>query len=180
VAKVISGTVVTRKKSFGKRFIETFVGEDVDSVMGYIIHDVLIPAAKSTIADVVKGGIEMLLFGDRKGSRTERDRGRSYVSYNNYSNRDRDRRDYGNRNRSRHNFDDIILQTRGEAEEVLSNLVDLVDDYGQATVGDLYDLVGLKEDYTDRKYGWTNLSSSSVSRVREGYALNLPRTILLD
>lgn len=184
IEKVIKGKVVQRKKSFGKRFIETFIGEDVDSVGSYILHDVLIPAAKATISDMVQGGIEMMLFGERKGTRTRRDGNRSYVSYNNYSsgssrNRD-DRRDYNQRNRSRHDFADITLETRGEAEQVLSHLVDLTMDYGQASVADLYDLIGVTSHFTDNKFGWYDLGSASVSRVRDGYLLNLPKPITLD
>jgi len=180
VKKVITSDVVTRKKSTGKKFLETFIGNDMHSVSSYILYDVLIPAARNTISDVVKNGIDMILFGEKTGSRTTRDRGTSRVRYDNPSyNRD-DRREMSYKNRSRHNFDDIIIASRGEAEEVLSNLVDLVIDYGQATVSDLYDLVGISEEYTDRKYGWTELRSASVSRVRNGYLLNLPRPILLD
>lgn len=184
IEKVIKGKALQRKKSLYKRFVETFIGEDVNSVTSYILHDVLIPAAKSTLSDMVQGGIEMLLFGERRGSRTTRDKGRSFVSYNNYSSptgaRRDERREPTQRNRSMHNFDDIVLVTRGEAEEVLSHLVDLITDYGEASVADLYDLVGLTEEFTDRKYGWTNLRSASVSRAREGYLLNLPKPILLD
>jgi len=181
VEKVTRGKVTTRKKSAGKKFFETFVGDDIGSVTSYILHDVLIPAAKSTISDMVQGGIEMLLFGERKGSRTKRDRGSSYVSYSNYSNgRDERKRDISSRDRSRHNFDDIILSSRGEAEEVLSHLVDLTIDYGQASVSDLYDLVGITGNFTDNKYGWVDLGRASVSRARDGYLLNLPKTIILD
>jgi hypothetical protein len=181
VEKVTRGKVTTRKKSTGKKLFETFIGDDINSVTSYILHDVLIPAAKSTISDMVQGGIEMLLFGERKGSRTKRDRGSSYVSYSSYSNgRDDRRREISNRDRSRHNFDDIILSSRGEAEEVLSHLVDLTIDYGQASVSDLYDLVGITGNFTDNKYGWVDLSRASVSRARDGYLLNLPKTIILD
>jgi hypothetical protein len=182
--KVVSGTVVTRKKSLGKRFLDTFIADDVSSVSSYIVHDVLVPAAKSTISELVETALEMLLFGEKRGTRTRRDQGRSYVSYNNYSQggrRDeRDRRDTAAINRARHNFDDIILASRGEAEEVLSHLVDLTIDYGQASLSDLYDLVGITGNFTDNKYGWTDLSSASVSRVRDGYMLNLPKATLID
>lgn len=185
VEKVIRGTAVKRKKPLGKKFAETFLGDDLESVSSYIIHDVLIPAAKSTISDMVQGGIEMLLFGEKQGSRTRRDGNRSYVSYNSYSSRRPDTRDSGrrevsSRNRAKHNFDEIVLDSRGEAEEVLSCLVDMVIDYGEATVADLYDMVGVTGNFTDNKYGWTDLSSASVSRVREGYLLNLPKVRLLD
>jgi hypothetical protein len=181
IEKVVSGVVVKRKKSLCRRFLETFIADDIHDVGSYIIHDVLIPAAKDTLYDLIKGSLEMSLFGDKKGSRTRRDQGRSYVSYNNYSSNKRDeRRDLSYKDRARHNFDDIILESRGEAEEVLSHLVDLTLDYGQASVSDLYDLVGITGNFTDDKWGWTNLSSASVSRVREGYMINLPKAILLD
>lgn len=182
VEKVVKGSVVQKKKSWGKKLLGNFVNDDVDNVSSYIIHDVLIPAAKSAINDMVQGGIEMILFGEKKSNRTSRDRGRSYVSYNNYSSNNRrdDRRDISQTSRARHDFDDIIFGSRGEAEEVLSNLVDLVIDYKEATVADLYILAGISENFTDRKYGWRDLSSASVSRVRDGYMINLPRTVLLD
>jgi hypothetical protein len=181
--KVISGRVVKKKKGFGEKFAESFLGNDRRSVGEYIIHDVLIPAAKDTIADMVKGSIEMFLFGERRGSRTSRERGKSYVSYSSYykGDRDRERDDKRSRtNRARHDFDDIILETRGEAEEVLSQLVDLTEDYGMVSVADFYELVGEKANFTDEKWGWTNLRSATVDRVRGGYLIKLPRTEQLD
>lgn len=181
VEKVIKGTAIRRKKSLGQKMSETFLGDDTKSVTQYIIYDVLIPAAKETISSMVSGGIEMLLFGEAKGRNTRRDRNKSYVSYSSYYKDDRnDRRDRERSNRARHNFDDIILDSRGEAEEVLSALVDLVEDYGVASVADLYELVGMSSNFTDNKYGWTNLSSACVERVRDGYLIKLPRTVLLD
>ena len=138
------------------------------------------------IFDAFSGGLEMSLFGERKGSRTSRDRNKSYVAYDKASYagiRDKDPR--GGRTiskvgRTRHDFDEIILDTRGEAEEVLSTLVDLTIDYDMATVADLYDLVGIDSNFTDNKYGWTDLRNASVSRVRGGYLINLPHTQPLD
>jgi hypothetical protein len=180
--KVITGTVITRKKSFWRKLKDGFLGEDVGSVGSYIIYDVLIPAAKDTLEDLVKGSIEVLLRGEVKGSRTRRDGGRSYVSYSNYYKSDdrSSRRDTSYVNRARHDFSDIILKSRGEAEEVLSQLVDMVEDYGMASIADLYQMVGVPTNFTDNKYGWDNLSSASVSRVRDGYMLDLPKAILLD
>lgn len=180
VVKVTSGKVVKQKKTLGKKIAETFLGDDIESVSTYIIHDVIIPAAKNMISDTVSNGIEMLLFGQPKGSRTRRDRGKSYVSYSNYYNDRPAARQMSHQNRARHNFDDIILESRGEAEEVLSHLVDLTEDYGMASVADLYDLVGVTSNFTDNKYGWDNLASGRVVPVRGGYLLELPRPIVLD
>lgn len=184
VKKVTKGKVVRKKKSLGKKFAETFLGaDDVESVAQYVIYDVVVPAVKNMFADTVSNSVEMLLFGKTRGSRTRRDKGKSYVSYGSYYDRERSRgsnRTLSNSSRNRHDFDDIILEDRGEAEEVLSFLVDLIDEYGMASVGDLYDLVDISKSYTDNKYGWDNLSMARIEPVRGGYVIRLPRTILLD
>lgn len=181
VEKIVSGSVKRQRKPFGRRIAETFLEDNTKSVGDYVVHDVLIPAAKSMISEMVSGGVEMLLFGQRRGSRTYRDAGRSYVNYSSISSR-RDPRgpSISRTSRARHDFGEIILETRGEAEEVLSHLVDLTIDYGMASVADLYDLVGIESNFTDNRYGWTNLESASVSRVHGGYLINLPRTQVIE
>ena len=179
VEKVISGNVVQKKKTLGQRMARTFFEDEGKSVWSYLLYDVLIPAAKSTISDMVSGGIEMLLFGTAKGRRINNNQNKSYVSYSSYYSKptQQPKPSYG---RARLNFDDIILETRGEAEEVLSHLIELVENYGVASVADLYELVGITGSFTDNKYGWTNLSTASVSRVRDGYLLNLPNATPID
>lgn len=186
IKKVTSAT--KRKKSMAKKFKEAFVGEDGDdqSVADYILYDVLVPAAKNTISDMVTGGIEMILYGERRGSsRMNRDRGRSYVNYSGYSTRrDDNRARNGSRvrrsARDRVYNDDIIIPTRGEAEQTIDRLLDIIDQYGSASIADLYSLTGIDSDFTDNSYGWTNLSTASVSRTRDGYILNLPRAYPID
>lgn len=180
--KVVTAGVVTRKPSPFKRFKEAFFGEDIGSVGDYILYDVLIPAIRDTLEDMVNNGLHMLLTGDSRGRRRE---GRStYVSYNSYSrgrsieSRDRDR-DRGYRSRRSNDIQDIICQDRGEAEQVLDELLDYVDRYGQATVADLYDLVGITTSITDNNWGWENLNTARVDRVSGGYLLNLPKPISL-
>ena len=49
------------------------------------------------------------------------------------------------------------------------------------TVADLYDLVGLNHNFTDNKYGWTNLRNAQPVRDRDGYyILKLPRAVPID
>lgn len=178
VEKVITGTVVQKKKTLGERMARTFLEDESKNVWSYLLYDVLIPAAKATISDMVSGGVEMLLFGTTKGKR-QSNQNKSYVSYSSYYSKPAPQQTRSNI-RGRLNFDDIILETRGEAEDVLSHLLDLVENYGVASVADLYELVGITGSFTDNKYGWTNLSTASVSRVRDGYLLNLPNATPID
>ena len=170
----------TKKKSEVKKFADVFIAEDITSVKDYIVNDVLIPAAKKAISDIITNGIDMILYGEAKGRDRRRDGG-SRVSYTKYYERDRDR-DY-DRTRTRrsvYDYDDIILDTRGEAEDVLNRMDDLIDAYGMVSVADLYDLVGVSGNYTDNKYGWTNLRNAEVRRTRDGYLLKLPKALPFD
>ena len=86
IVKVVNGPVKTKKKSLGRRFSETFIGEDKETVKSYLLFDVIVPAVKDTISELVKSAIDMILFGDTKASNVRRRGGASYTSYGSYYN----------------------------------------------------------------------------------------------
>lgn len=177
IEKVVHGKVRTKPKSGARKITDVFISEDAANVKSYIVMDVLVPAVKKAISDIVRDGIDMILYGesrDRKRSSSS-----SYVSYRDYSRRDDDRdrfRDSRTRS-SGYNHDDIILESRGEAEEVLTRMDELIDTYGVVSVADLYDLIGKSCEYTDNKYGWTNIRNAEPIRVRDGFMLKLPKAL---
>jgi len=177
---VTQGVRVQKKTGFIASVSDTLFGENTRSVGQYILFDILIPAAKDTITDMITKGIEMIVYGDR-GSRSSRRSGPSRTSYGSYY-RDRDRREdrYSRTTRSGHRLDDIIIASRADAEEVLEQLFIRLDDYGTATVADFYDLVGITGEWTDRKWGWDTLERSDIRPVRGGYVVVLPKPIALD
>lgn len=181
--KVTNGKVKTKKKSEVSKFTDIFLAEDIPSVKSYIIDEVLLPAAKKAISDIVTNGIDMLLYGETRSK--NKDKG-SRVSYNKYyrdrddRGRNRDREQRGRKYRSVYDYEDVVLESRGEAEDVLDRMDDLLDNYGMVSVADLYDLVGIEGNYTDNKYGWTNLRSADIQRLRDGYLLKLPKAMPLD
>ena len=141
--------------------------------------DVLIPAMKKAVSDIVTNGIDMILYGDERGSRRRAPSER--VSYRGYYDQRDDRTIDRVRTRTGYSYDDIIVDNRGEAEEVLSRMDELIDQYGVVSVGDLYDLVGLTGNYTDQKYGWTNIRTAKPERLRDGgYVLKLPKALPID
>ena len=190
VDKVVVGAVVRRKKPLGARFAEMFVGGDAQSVMQYVLLEVLAPAAKDMIADAVSQGVERLIFGEARstGRRTgARPSGSSgYVSYNNISRatvrpREEDARvPLSRRSRAAHDFEEIVLATRVEADEVITRMWDLLEKYELVTVNELYDLVGVSGNFTDDKWGWLSLRGAGVRRIREGYLLDLPKPVPID
>lgn len=173
IEKIVTGTVKTKKKS---GFFGSFLSGDVADIKDYILQDVLVPSIKNAIEDMVTNGISMLLNNGETRKSNRRSSASSRISYRSYYEREESERD---RDRSRRNlgysYDDVILDSRAEAEEVIARLDELIDVYGMASVADLYDLVGINGQYTDNKYGWTDVRSATHVRVRDGYLLKMPR-----
>lgn len=182
VEPVVSGGVTRKKKSIRKQFSESFVAGDAKSASRVVVFDVLLPTAKDAVVEVGTQFLEKLMFGEgrRRGARPPASGPLGPIPYQNYAPgmvgrfQSGAQRALSNRARARHDFDEIVLENRTEAEAVVDQLFELVDRYGHATVADLYDLLGVASAHTDNKWGWTDLAGASVSRVRGGYLLDLP------
>ena len=180
VEKVVTGKVIAKKKSAFQKVADEFISEDAKNIKSYVFGEVLIPAIKKAISDIVTDGIDMILYGGSRGGtrRSTADK----VSYRSYYDNGRST-SYSNqpvRSFNNYSYDDIILSTRGEAEDVLSRMDELIDAYGLVRVADLYDLVGITGSYTDNKYGWTNIRNATIVRVRDGYMIKMPRAVPID
>lgn len=177
IEKVVQGEVRSKKKSGLQKITDAFVPDDVANVKSYIIEDIVVPAAKEILLDSVKA---ILGINGKNGNKQTP---ASRVSYRQYYNND-SRRNYssgGNRSRNGYDFDDIVIDNRGEAEEVLDRMEEIIATYGLVSVADFYELVGVPSNYTDNNYGWSNLRNAYVDRLRDGgYIIKLPRAFQLD
>lgn len=179
VEKIVSGAVKSKKKSELQKIADIFISEDISNVKSYIFMDVMIPAVKKAISDIVTNGIDMMLYGD--SGRSKKGSAASKISYRSYYDRANDRKERGSSGvRRGYDYDDVVLDNRGEAEEVLSRMDELIAAYGLVSVADLYDLVGITGDYTDNKYGWTDIRNASVVRVKNGYMIKMPKALPLN
>ena len=178
INKVVTGNV-KRSKNGGSKLADVFISEDVSNVKNYILMDVIVPAIKKAISDVITNGIDMLLYGSNGRTNANRSTA-STISYNRYYGRDDHPRTSDPVQTSRYSYDNITLDTRGEAEEVLARMDEIIDTYKMVRVADFYDLVGVTGNYTDNKYGWTNIRNAEVVRVRDGYRIKLPRALPID
>lgn len=182
IEKVVSGKAKTKQNKV-RGLTDIFISEDASNVKSYIFMDVLVPAIKKAISDIVTDGIEMILYGSTGGKRTKSSSKVSYRSYYDDGRRDRDRgssRD-SYAARTRFDYEDIIFPTRGDAELVREQMDEVIDRYGLVTVGDMYEMAGLSNaPYTANKYGWTNIRTAEPIRTRDGYVLKLPKAMPID
>lgn len=175
--KVIDGEAKRIKKGVGQKFLDTFVQGDITSVASHILQDILIPSAIETVGDMGHNLVDGMIYGDDAPARRRYSRNRERTSIDRGTGRNKDRQRQHNRRTL--NFDDIFLESREEAAMVLEELQSRIDDYDRVTVADLYDAVGWDHDYTETKYGWYNLDSARIIRVRgengPGYSIDLPK-----
>lgn len=184
VEKVVTGKVKTKKKNGASKFVDNFISEDAKNIKSYIVDDLAVPTLKKFLFDAGHDILETLLYG-REGGRGRSESGRSRVSYARCwdDRRDRERRDNTrNQVRTRFDYDELIFETRGDAERVYDDMCDLIKRYNLVTVAAMYDLANVPLDnYTANDYGWTNLNvHEPIKRVHGGYILNLPRAMPIE
>lgn len=176
---IVKDGVVSTKKSALKKMTEKFIEDDAKDIKDYILLDIVVPGIKNTILDI----IQMAFFGEVSRDRRNRydsDRRRrdsSRVSYSSYyrgssydSSRRRDRRydsddsvDYKN----------IVLRERRDAEDVISKMRERIEEYGSASIADLFDLIDVTSSYTDNNWGWTDDRDIGIRRVTDGYLIDV-------
>jgi hypothetical protein len=192
IQRVTSGPATRRKKSLGKKFKEVFIAGDAKAAVSYALVDILLPMARDTIVEAAQAGIEKLILGDYRryrGINRPPSGPTGVVNYQRYSTQmgtnsgwtplSSPQRVLSRRARSQHDFDEVLLDSRSEAEQVIDQLFEVLSRYDTVTVANLYELVGLASNHTDHKWGWTDLRGAGVSRTHDGYLLDLPDPIPL-
>lgn len=187
VQRVTTGEAVRRKRRLGSKFKETFIGGDAKGAAHYVFLSVIVPSAKDLLAEAAQTGIERLIYGETKASRRTGAPQNGYagigrVNYQGMSNGPNtkaEQRTLPRTSRSRHDFSDIVIQSRADADEVLDQMFALLNHDGSIAVGDLYELCGIRPDHVDYKWGWTELAGAGVKQLRggQGYLLVLPDPI---
>jgi len=182
IEKVVTGEVLDKEPGLGRKFKNVFFGGDARQSARYVAGDVLLPALRNLIVDMVTMGIERVVYGEGARRRGRTSPITSRVQYNAYSAM-RDPREISRgvnlpgqppRLSARAQDRDLILERREDAEAVLEQLVTIIDQYEVASVSDLNELLGRPSSHIDQKWGWTSLGHVAIRQVREGYHLDLP------
>lgn len=183
VQKVARGPVKTKKNEV-RKIADIFISEDVSNVKNYIFMDVLVPAIKKAIYDIVTNGIDMFLYGGTGKAKSSS--GGAKVSYRNFYDQKNTNSGYRGsesvKPQNAFNYEDLVFSNRGDAELVKQQMKDIIARYGVVTIADMYEMAdpNLTAPYTSHKYGWMDVSGAEAMRVRDGYILKLPRAVPID
>lgn len=176
------GSIVSSKKTLGRKIAESFVEEDVEDIKEYIIFDKIIPGLKNLILDA----LEMRFFGMASGRRTSYNnrsilggskfdyRGQYRGDSNRSSSRSRDRDTRDDSKSSKVDYKRIILDNREDAEELVEVLRERIKITGSASIADLFNLLGIASEYTDNDWGWEYADEINWKRISNGYLIVVP------
>lgn len=176
--KVIEGKVIRRKSPWYKKVTNNLVAEDAGSVGDFLLESVLLPAFRNMVRDVVVRGTDQVLYGSKGAGRPAVGQSQTTGSLRTQYRNAPEQRPVGltAAARSQHNFDSIVLPQHQDALNAIESLAAHAIKYGSASVADLYDILGISGEWTDTKWGWTDLASANLQQTREGWLLVLPPT----
>ena len=173
----LKGKASIRDKSMGERFKNLFDKRDFQDIFYHVLENVVVPNIKNLLYDSLTKGSEIAIFGDsrpvRGSSRLQnRYSGSTYTSR--YNRPTETKPSELARSRNAVDFGDIFFDNRMDAEVILDQINQLMEQYGRFTVSWLHEMLGAKSSYPDNNYGWTDISQARVKTVRDGYILSLP------
>ena len=177
-SKVISG----KAKKKNKHLFGLFSSEDLDNIINYIYNDVLKPSVKKMVRDSICNSTDIWLYHEARGS----SKGGSSISRPAYRKAFESERDRGGSRSSevssRSRYQNVILENRADAEEIIETMSDICEEYDCATIADLYELAELETKSTDNNYGWTKagIKEAKIVWTIDGYLLKFPKPIVLD
>jgi hypothetical protein len=154
-----------------------------------IIGGLLVPLIKGSILSIV----ERVLYGEQGGPGPSTTLGSGRVSYQKHFGQDlkfsgvaqRERFQQYQQVRSQFpQLEDMVFRNEYDATLVVNALYDRIEQYSYATVGDLYEIVGLQvPDYTYVQFGW-NMVQLARYELRNlpsgGVQLVMPRPFPLQ
>ena len=199
---VVSKVVKRQKKGLMERLVIGVLGPDgLPSIGKYLGHEVILPAVKNIVVDMVTRGINMAMFGQETRGGHKPPTNYSGPSSNhwskppatNYTGRYQSQSSpsfnqppttyaTATPRRAGGNFvDEYIIADRNEALMALDSLIATAREYGAVAVSDYLDLIGIEAQYTDNAYGWTHdiLQQAAVAPTRDGFILKLPPVVVI-
>jgi len=179
LAPVVHGEVKRRKRSM---LASIFTPEDVTSVSAYIIGDVLVPKARDMIANTLKDSVDAIFYGT-DAAPAKHSSMASKVSYRKYYDQKQDtqrRTSSVAREPLTYEYEEVVIESKAEAAEVIDKMNEIIDVYGHASIADMNQLLNMTGKWTDNDYGWDDISDARIVHTRDGYSIKMPRVIPLD
>lgn len=190
VKRVVKGEVVKKKRPIGSLFKEVFLGGDIHDVGDYVLGNIILPKLRDTLWEVISRGSGRWIFGDnRVGPSKTPTSYAGKVSYNTIPIQQAPDPRTGSpflparlpdqpriRPANRAISNDFIFHERTDAEGVLEQMLNVLDEGYVVSMADFFEMMGLEStDHTDNKFGWSTLPPTiQIRQQGNGWIIDLP------
>jgi len=187
--------VVDAPKAKGwRRIKEVFIAEDLGTVKGKIFEGVVVPSIKDFIVTMVCDTVSLIFYGEkavnakRKITSSFLSGSGNRISYSSYFASSLDNNSSIQQKLAPNmvtSYTEPLFSSFEDAKDCLNDLVEMLDQYPQVTISDLYSHAtvaknGYRNEAVYNKWGWKNLGNAHVTLTPQGYTLNLPKPKPLD
>lgn len=183
IKPVVSGAVKVDRPAT-RRFFDYLFAESPKALGKKIGRELIVPRMKAGVEEALNSFISGMFWGGGQRPMNNMVQGTVLraggVAYNQMSNPSAltQARQAGVQ-QSSGNYQDLVVPTQQFAEVLLANMYELLNNYRVVAVADLYELANITPQPSDNAYGWTSLDGARISKVREGFLLELPRPNLI-
>lgn len=183
IKAVVSGAVKVDRPAT-RRFFDFLFAESPKTLGKKIGKEIVVPRLKASFEEAATGFLSGMLWGGGNRPPSNVVQGTvlraNGIAYNQMSQPNMmTQARQATVNQSSGNYTDLVLPTQQFAEILLGNMYELLNNYRVVAVADLYELAGITPAPSDNAYGWTTLDGARISKVREGFLLELPRPSLI-
>lgn len=174
-----------KKDSAAKKAVKSMIKTDGHQIKEFVFGEVLIPTLKDAVYKIITNGLSMVLFDRVDGPRGGRSGlSGTRISYSGYYRGDSaPRESRSDRYSRRESFvpdGQIVYDTRQQAEDIIDGMADIIDQYGQVSIADMYDLSDMSAPpHTYNRYGWRTTRDFYTRHVPDGWVIVTPRAIVL-
>lgn len=185
VVKPVVASSQEVKRPATRRFMDYMFAESPKDLMRKVGRDVIVPRMKAGLEEAFNNFLGGMLWGDptnRPMSHMVRGtviRGGGVNYAQMHGSAASQARLALPQSSSGGNYRDLVFPSVQDAELVLANLYELLNEYRVVAVGDLMELANRPSAISDNSYGWTSLDGCRISKVANGYVLELPRPTLI-
>lgn len=192
IEKVVTGTVIKKKKGLIERAVLALMGPDgLPKVGKTISKDIIVPTLKNLLTDSLKSGIDMMAYGKNNQGPNNTPPGNGYYyngSGNNYNQNVPYNQSYQSTTppvtsivpqMNGNQVQQFQISTRQEATSVLDTLNLTIQRYGTASVADYYDCLGVEGRFTDNNYGWRDLRLAKILPSGSMFTIEMPPVVVL-
>ena len=180
-----------RKRSVFREVVASLVSEDAPKVLEYVGKDVMAPELKNVLVDCAHGIVDVIFVGR---GRSVSKKSKSTFAYNSIYDGEPKAKNNIYAKRSGFAPEDIVIEfdpnlpkneARREAHrkavEIVETLNADLEQYDYAQLADLFSLAGITGNgWTDRKWGWKDLTGMRIYEERNAYVISVPKCIELD